>query len=153
LLPTAIILALYVSGYHSFTPKVRLNSGVLVKQLSLGMRLQYTICDIILLFQIYYYRANKQRSDLHLAPSDSVTEESPLLDVHTHEGNVDPDQRGLYKILAQYSGMFLIVFATGVISWWISTRYQYDAQKPSGPKASELTIQVIGWSSAVLYCE
>jgi len=123
LLPTVIILALY-----------------------------YTLCDMILLFQIYYYRlAKKQRSDPHLAASHNATEESPLLDIRVHEGNVDPGPRRLYRIFAQYSAAVLFVFAAGVISWWISTQSQYDPQEPSGPKASELTIQLFGWTSAILY--
>jgi len=120
LLPTVIILALY-----------------------------YTLCDMILLFQIYFYREKRRRSDLHIASSDNVT--TPLLDGHAHEGNVDPDRRRLYRLFAQYAGAVCFVFATGIISWWISIRPAGTPQKPSGPEVSELTIQLIGWTSAVLY--
>jgi len=122
LLPTVIILALY-----------------------------YTVCDMILLFQIYYYRWEKRRSDLHLTSSDSVTETSPLLDRHTHEGNVEPDRQRLHRLFTQYAGAFSFVFAIGAVSWWISTRPGGTTQKPSEPEVSELTIQLIGWTSAVLY--
>jgi len=87
----------------------------------------------------------------HLASSDSVTEESHLLDRNAHDGNVDPNRRRMYRLFAQYAGSLLFVFATTIISWWISTRPAGIPQKPSEPEVSELTIQLIGWTSAVLY--
>lgn len=119
LLPTVIILALY-----------------------------YSVCDIILLLQIYYYRwVGKRRSD-------GVTEESPLLDENVHQGGMEDNRRQLYTLFAQYAVAVLLVFAGGLISGWISTRpreHDRTPQKPSGPGVPEWQIQVIGWTSAILY--
>jgi len=114
------------------------------------LALYYTVCDIILLFQIYFYRWEKRRSDRRATSPDGVTEESPLVG-HTREGNVDPNHQRLHWLFAQYAGGFLFVLATGIVSWWISARPGGTPQKPSEPGASELTIQLIGWTSAILY--
>jgi len=110
----------------------------------------YTICDIILLLQIYFYRWDKKR---RLSP-DGVIEDSPLLERHRHEDNANNSRRRIYTLFAQYSGALILVCASGVISWWISTRPDFEGgtpQQPAEPKASELTIQLFGWTSAILY--
>jgi len=107
----------------------------------------YTLCDIILLFQIYFYRWAKG-FDPPLDPPNSVEEHSHLLDDHAYEGNVGPDRQRLFT---QYAAATIFVFATGVISWWISTQPQYDNGTPPQPEVSEWKIQVIGWTSAALY--
>ncbi|KIM89103.1 hypothetical protein PILCRDRAFT_813007 [Piloderma croceum F 1598] len=112
----------------------------------------YTICDIILLLQIYFYRWDKKRRH----SPDGVTEDSPLLDRHHHEDNVNHSRRRIYTLFAQYSGALILVCASGVISWWISTRSDIGGgtpQQPAEPKASEMTIQLFGWTSAILYRE
>jgi len=121
-------------------------AGLLPTVIVLG--LYYTVCDTILLFQIYYYRwEKKRRLDPHPASSDSVTEQTHLL----QQGNVDPVSQRKHRLFAQYAGGVLFVFATGIVSWWISARPGGTPQKPSGPKIPEFTIQLIGWTSAVLY--
>jgi hypothetical protein len=113
---------------------------------------KYTICDIILLLQIYFYRWDKKR---RLSP-DGVIEDSPLLERHRHEDNANDSRRRIYTLFAQYSGALILVCASGIISWWISTRPDFEGgtpQQPAEPKASELTIQLFGWTSAILYRE
>lgn len=77
-------------------------------------------------------------------------EESPLL---VNQGDIE---RSLYSLFGQYSVAALIVFTTGLISWWISTRSHYIDETPQMPpelEASEWMIQLFGWTSAVCYCE
>jgi len=95
----------------------------------------YTLCDIILLSQIYFYRWQRQ---YRLVDSD---EHSPLLD--------RPKQKVSTKVmLARYMVALLFVFGTGVIAWWISSSLDYDdvPETPAG-----WTAQLIGWTSAILY--
>lgn len=51
-------------------------------------------------------------------------------------------------MLARYTVALLFVFGTGVIAWWISSSLDYDdvPETPAG-----WTVQLIGWTSAILY--
>jgi len=126
LLPTVIILALY-----------------------------YSICDIILMIQIYYYRwARLQRFEPNLITAERDEEETPLLVGSTREGPRETATRRLLKMYAPYAAAVLLVIASGFISWWVSVRSgnkEEAPQSPSEPETSEWKIQVIGWTSAVLY--
>ncbi|KZP31494.1 PQ-loop-domain-containing protein [Athelia psychrophila] len=126
LLPTVIILALY-----------------------------YSICDIILLIQIYYYRwARSLRTEPNSITAERDTEETPLLVGSTPECTHETGSQRLLKLYAPYAAAVLFVIASGVFSWWISLRSgngKGAPQSPSELETSEWTIQLIGWSSAVLY--
>lgn len=147
LLPTVIILALYVSCSETLLMWWQLND----------LDLQYTICDIILLFQIYFYRwARTKHVEPKLITPEHDTEETSLLVAPLVNNTDKTDCQRLLKIFAQYSAAILFVFASGVISWWISTRSQAEdgvPQSPSEPEISEWKIQLIGWASAILYCK
>lgn len=46
----------------------------------------------------------------------------------------------------------MFVFATGVIAWWISSGIEKDDEPSKTPdEAARWEIQVLGWTSAVLY--
>jgi len=126
LLPTVIILALY-----------------------------YSVCDIILMIQIYYYRwARLRRSEPNLITAERQEEETPLLVGSTRETPHETVNRRLLKIYAPYAAAVLLVIASGFISWWISIHSNIRGkvpQNPSEPEASEWKIQIVGWTSAVLY--
>lgn len=126
LLPTVIILALYVS----FTP----NSPITSMN---TLHLQYSLCDFILLGQIYYYRWKRGRLS---------SENEPLLaDAHR------PQATGSTALLLlRYTGALLFVFAVGVVAWWIGSVPQDEAPAPPQDDP-RWDVQVLGWASAVAY--
>ncbi|KAF8073755.1 PQ loop repeat-domain-containing protein [Lyophyllum atratum] len=108
LLPTVIILALY-----------------------------YTVCDLILLIQIYYYRWRRSRQLLH------PPEQQPLL----HEPR--PEHVKNSVLLARYTAALFFVVVVGVLAWWI--RDVTNARPTPPPKNYGWEVQALGWTSAVLY--
>ncbi|KAJ7069758.1 PQ loop repeat-domain-containing protein [Mycena amicta] len=109
LLPTVIIIALY-----------------------------YTLCDCVLMTQIYYYRWKAQ----HRTP-----EETPLL----RQNIPPPPQVSRVVVALRYLAALLFVSGTGIVAWWL-TRNTEEAAPPAPPSpAKGWTIQILGWTSAVLY--
>lgn len=109
---------------------------------------QYTLCDSILLLQIYYYRWKKSN---RLTSSD---ERSPLLaTVNAEDVGLQQEQVMPAKMLAiRYASASLFVCAAGVAAWWISSITASDEEIPQHPrKALRWEIQAIGWTSAMLY--
>ncbi|KAF4590295.1 hypothetical protein EYR38_009593 [Pleurotus pulmonarius] len=108
----------------------------------------YTLCDSILLLQIYYYRWKKSN---RLTSSD---ERAPLLaTTNTEDVGLQQEQILPAKVLAiRYASASLFVCAAGVAAWWISSITASDEEIPQHPrKALRWEIQVIGWTSAMLY--
>jgi len=106
----------------------------------------YTLCDVTLMFQIYYYRWKKAR----IAPSSEHGEASPLIPRNIR----DPPQKSSAVIAFRYAGALAFVCATGIIAWWISNhRTSRHRTAPHPPSEGKLawTIQILGWTSAVLY--
>lgn len=114
------------------------------------------MCDIILLIQIYFYRwLSHRKSQSSPAPAEGSNEESPLL-VETLNERTIQNTRRPNRALLEFTGALLFVFATGLITWWVNSRPHQSNDTPidpSGPNISESTIQVLGWASAILYCE
>ncbi|KAJ7212034.1 PQ loop repeat-domain-containing protein, partial [Mycena pura] len=112
LLPTVIILAIY-----------------------------YTLCDLVLMAQIYFYR-RKQKSSARTSE-----EETPLLARSDSERKLSP------MILAlRYVGALIFVFATGLLAWWIShNTEQTEVPRDHPTPAMQWIVQLVGWTSAVLY--
>ncbi|KII86747.1 hypothetical protein PLICRDRAFT_700042 [Plicaturopsis crispa FD-325 SS-3] len=131
LLPTVIILAVY-----------------------------YSVCDIILLAQIYLYRWRKRptqntpATDNHehaARPAiDTVQpgEATPLLSTIYDAQKQSPDVNANAKIVAQYLAGFMFVTVAGVLAWLLSANT--EPPHTDHPHASEWVIQIIGWASAVL---
>ncbi|ESK90447.1 ybr147w-like protein [Moniliophthora roreri MCA 2997] len=119
LLPTVIILALY-----------------------------YSLCDLLLLVQIYYYRWKGSKSP-RSSPQERVEERVPLLS----EERVSPNTESGTKILLRYTGCLIFVFVVGVIAWWISSFMNQHPPAPPRDRSKSLTwtIQILGWTSAVLF--
>lgn len=148
---TVIILAIYVS----------LNLGQFVKyQLAdYNFYLQYSLCDIALLFQIYYYRY-ALRTRLALSPTsleNDPGEDSPLLRSQTASNELkESSNKSSWKAIMQYASAFAFVILTGIVAWLVSQR---GANTDTGPEPDprrpkdviEWKSQVIGWTSAVLY--
>ncbi|WVN85425.1 uncharacterized protein L203_100571 [Cryptococcus depauperatus CBS 7841] len=112
LLPTVIILAVY-----------------------------YTICDIVLLCQVYYYRRFlSSETRQHLNDND---ESVPLLP--------EPRQsKPLLPPLLEYPALLTFVLLAGAGAWFLSDKD--DAYIPEDQDvAFEWRSQALGWASAVLY--
>ena len=110
--------------------------------------MQYAICDLILLLQVYYYR--HRRSTTH--PSDQLTESSPLL---TPAPAPHPQPRPLLPPRLEYPLLLLLVCLAGLGAWYLSNSPD-DVSIPEKPgKGGEVMLewrsQVLGWTSAVLY--
>ncbi|KAF8158868.1 hypothetical protein K438DRAFT_1909956 [Mycena galopus ATCC 62051] len=102
----------------------------------------YSLCDITLLIQIYYYRWKRARR--------GPEEETPLLPVN-NSGN-SPKILSPAALVLRYTAALIFVFATGVLAWWIS-RNTEKTEEPSKPPSAAVqwTVQILGWTSAVLY--
>jgi len=106
--------------------------------------LYYTLCDMALMFQIYYYRWKRARS------GPAPHEDTPLLGNNTTE----PSQNKVPTVVLvlRYAAALIFVFATGVLAWWISNNTDKIEEPPKLPSATvQWTIQILGWTSAVLY--
>lgn len=116
----------------------------------------YTVCDLILLFQIFYYRdaARKTAASLQVGPEfppGEPGEETPLLDAdftrHT------PKTTSPYLASLKYVAGFVFVFGSGLVAFVASN---HTSKAPTGipppPVALQTYVQVIGWTSAVAYC-
>ncbi|KAF7298993.1 hypothetical protein MIND_00847500 [Mycena indigotica] len=102
----------------------------------------YTLCDCILMTQIYYYRWKAQ----HRKPQEE--EETPLL-----QQSLPPPQVSESPLLSalRYLAALVFVFATGITAWWLNRNTDNSHPPPSPSIAMKWTIQILGWSSAVLY--
>ncbi|CAE6448472.1 hypothetical protein ACGC1H_005545 [Rhizoctonia solani] len=130
----------------------------------------YTICDVILLLQIYYYRWTHpvHPASLFLPrppppindPNSRADEHSPLLrdqpannsaSAQTVENNVHDtfSQRAL-----RYALLFGFVIGTGVAAWGINHLMHPGGSEPMPPREDEVVewrSQVLGYASAILY--
>lgn len=96
--------------------------------------------------QIYYYRFRRGR----LTPCDSDDEQTPLLigDVHEEQQLVSNK-----AVVARYTAALTFVIVVGIAAWWISNAMHQGGEAPEKCPKSRLgwEIQVLGWSSAILY--
>lgn len=103
---------------------------------------KYTLCDLTLLGQIYYYRWKRSR-----VLSYEPDEQAPLLPGESRSQPVSTRM-----LLIRYTAALLFVFATGIIAWWISSSMESKDEHSGSPEKSiGWRIQIVGWSSAVLY--
>ncbi|CAE6533103.1 unnamed protein product [Rhizoctonia solani] len=131
----------------------------------------YTICDVILLFQIYYYRWTHPVHPAALFlprpppsindPNSTTDEHSPLLrdqppsnsaSVQTVENNAHDT---LSRRALRYALLYGFVIGTGVAAWAIN-RFMHSrhGSKPVPPREDEVVewrSQVLGYASAILY--
>nr|GAT60257.1 predicted protein [Mycena chlorophos] len=98
----------------------------------------YTLCDCVLMTQIYYYRWKANRR--------TPEEETPLL-----EQNIQaPPESPILSVL-KYAAALVFVLGTGVVAWRLSGNTEPADPPPPPSVAKKWTIQIMGWTSAVLY--
>lgn len=143
LLPTMIILAVYVSRGAALG--LSRPAGVIADLVD-G---QYTACDVILLFQVYYYR--RYRAKKSLSGDRTETEVTPLL-----PASPGTQPKPLLPPWAMYPLLLVFVLASGVLGWYLSPLENNDnvsiPEQPKGPNVElEWKSQTLGYASAVLY--
>ncbi|KAL1668778.1 PQ loop repeat-domain-containing protein [Schizophyllum commune] len=110
----------------------------------------YTLCDIALLAQVYYYRWKRARRSPESAPLLQRTDRA--------EAKPEPSTR---VIVLRYAAALVFVIATGVAAWAVA-RWTEGGKGPgdaapeqpppeAGTPARTWAIQILGWTSAVLY--
>lgn len=116
---------------------------------------QYTLCDTALLIQIYYYRwlntGTLTRPEAQ--PAKDIGEATPLLSSSgTHESE---KKRSLKRHVLEYVGMILCLVGAGIVAWAISQKVQGVGgdEEPRPEEIVEWKSQLMGYCSAVLYCE
>ncbi|KAG0700109.1 PQ-loop-domain-containing protein [Suillus ampliporus] len=128
-------------------------AGLLPTVIIIGV--YYTLCDTVLLCQVYYYRW-KRLSGQHVVPAHipgDVSEETCLL---RDSRSVDPSERpepSVTRIFVRYLAAVAFVSAAGVAAYFISNWLPNDDTSPFHPNNKKLDwkIQVIGWTSATAY--
>ncbi|KAM0790300.1 hypothetical protein ACM66B_005601 [Microbotryomycetes sp. NB124-2] len=130
------------------------------------LALYYTACDVILIFQVFYYRRKRAlyphlysslpsddpASSASLSNGHSVapTEHDPLLSAYSAHGpseqDFDPQVKKFRNVLS-YVGGLLFVVAIGFAAWWMST----DVPEGRRKEVWDTKAQVVGWISAFLY--
>jgi len=151
LLPTMIILAGYVRPFP-FVTRWRLKLKV-----SRRLTWQYTLCDTALLIQIYYYRwlntGTLARPQAHHV--QDTGEATPLLSSSNNSAHESEKKRSLKRHVLEYVGMILCLVGAGIVAWAISQRVQGvgDDEEPRPEEVVEWKSQLMGYCSAMLYCE
>jgi len=108
----------------------------------------YTLCDLILLFQVYYYRwTNRSASAIR----DRASEESPLLERTASRTSV-AQPKPLLQPYLEYPLLLLFVLSAGVGAWYLSDSKDDTPQPGTGGQVElEWKSQVLGYASAALY--
>ena len=118
---------------------------------------QYTVCDCILLFQIYYYRWKRSRKSAlpplvpgaSSVPPAQVSEETPLLNSNAATPQQPRGPMGLQ--FAKYAGAIFFVCITGIAAWFVDERIHRNAPRSNPDEVIEWKGQVLGWISAFLF--
>jgi len=116
----------------------------------------YSLCDSILLFQIYYYRHTNPVILVTPTPSVIVSneegEEAPLLGAHREVVEQKAAEHpSRLKAFLQYLPALVFVITTGVVAWSVNQQ-RGSKIDPTRPKdVIDWKSQVIGWTAAVLY--
>lgn len=133
--------------------------------------LYYTICDCILLFQVFYYRRKRRvHPELYapgsgpvvssdgLAPVEpafpcttSQSEQTPLLSAFSAAGPSDePLSPALQrtKDVISYAGGFILILVVGLIAYAAGKK---SAKQGRTEEVWDTSAQIVGWISAFLY--
>ncbi|ORX35968.1 PQ loop repeat-domain-containing protein [Kockovaella imperatae] len=116
--------------------------------------LYYSVCDLILLYQVYYYR--RKRALKSAQTQHQSTETSPLLRPVELPPATQP--KPFLPPYIEYPLLLLFVLGAGFGAWYVTDRSNGRTSMPDKPgpaKGGEVTLewksQVLGWASACLY--
>ena len=138
LVPTAIILATYVSFMN------------LIRQIVRRTPLpQYVFCDTLLLLQIYYYRWKNPHADEAPLHGREPSEDTPLL-----ENPIKFKRTSCWSMeneVFRCSLNLVFVFVAGTIAWAIDLKIRGHSIPKEPEGILEWRSQILGWVSAVLF--
>jgi len=110
---------------------------------------QYTACDLVLLFQVYYYRRTKAKA-AQIAESDASESTALLSNVAAPPST--PQPKPILPPSLEYPLLLLFVIAAGVGAWYLDQSDDVTIpEKPAPEVQLEWKSQTLGWISAVLY--
>lgn len=114
----------------------------------------YTLCDTVLIIQIYYYRwlntGTLARPQAHHV--ENTGEATPLLS--SSNGTQESEKkRSLKRHVLEYVGMILCLVGAGIAAWGISQKVQGVGgdEEPRPGEVVEWKSQLMGYCSAMLY--
>lgn len=116
----------------------------------------YSMCDIILIFQVFYYR-RKRRLYPDLFASRPAVETDPLLADGAQNGGSESKQSTVAtrnKHLVQFFAAVFLVILVGVVAYFVSWHATSDSGSDGHKRVRETwdtKAQVVGWISAFLY--
>lgn len=125
----------------------------------------YTVADTILIFQVFYYKRSK-RIEEEIESTEEPSAQTPLL--ADQRAGPKPDylpelqarERAIrYRRQAVQFGLsFLGVVLVGVLAWYFAGHEEQRGKHPIPPPPEEMpefdvSAQILGWISAVLYRE
>ncbi|KAI9635285.1 PQ loop repeat-domain-containing protein [Dioszegia hungarica] len=131
------------------------------------LAIYYTLCDVVLLAQVYYYRQIRlraRRDSISPAARAAATESSPL--ILPADPNPPPAQpKPLlppHLLWLEYPLLIAFVLLAGAGAWYLEIQATPDVSIPENPGPGqgghgsdgvefEWKSQLLGWSSAVLY--
>jgi len=116
----------------------------------------YSVCDLILLGQIYYYRRKNSRQSVPplvpdvSIPSGPASENTPLL-VSSDFINHEPKRPSLAKQFIKYGVLVLFVLMTGAAAWAVDQHLHKGQPRTRPEEVVEWRSQLLGWISAVMF--
>ncbi|KAI0662085.1 PQ-loop-domain-containing protein [Cubamyces menziesii] len=115
----------------------------------------YSVCDTILLFQIYYYRRKKAQRAARLLLADEAeestccNEESPLL---PGDGRAEVStKKSMSKDTLKFVSALLFVFGVGLAAWAVDRHIHRGMPRTRPEEVIEWRSQLLGWISAALF--
>ncbi len=116
---------------------------------------QYTLCDITLIYQVFYYRymrsAYPERYAIPITDSLAApTEADPLLSSFSSHGPNQPaltKRQRLTRDALSYGGAVLFAVTVGIVAW----RGSVGVNPGRKAEVWSTKAQVVGWISAALY--
>ncbi|KAH9817508.1 hypothetical protein DFH28DRAFT_1124159 [Melampsora americana] len=129
----------------------------------IGLAIYYTLCDVVLLCQIFYYRHRSIiKLDQSLNPQVNPTESEPLLNAQQPTSDtaspVSKVEKTWMSNVISYIAAYSAIGLIGLIGWFISEGHMslHRPIDPSIPVEDPLelwdtTAQIVGWFSAAAY--
>jgi len=109
--------------------------------------LYYSMCDMILLGQIYYYKWKRHSLALTLERG----ERAPLLAASQNEQPSQSSSTSASLFMLRYACATCFVILVGIAASWLSEDTHSAVEPGNLPTAPLWLIQTLGWTSAISY--